>query len=254
MQNKCVERNFHHLHALEEILKGYRSGKVNPVTRIFWNLGRDVILGKLINVTSENDAVLDVGCGTGSYMIALAKMGRKCYGIDPFYDVSLLEARRKALEEKVGVSLCQGVGENLPFKGETFDTVLCISTLQHVSDQQETLREIGRVLKNKGLLLVSIPTVRNISTLFRRMKIPEHFTKGFDMEGFREILVDNGFRILEMKGYGFFPPFTPRVLRVCYGLFGENVTRVIMRLLDVFTTLWLSAASSLVALCEKKID
>jgi len=252
MQNKRVKRNFHHLHALEEILKGYRGGKVNPVTQIFWNLGRDVILGKLIGFTSENDAVLDVGCGTGSYMIALAKMGRKCYGIDPFYDVSLLEARRKALEEKVSVGLCQGVGENLPFKGESFDIVLCISTLQHVSDQQQTLREIGRVLKNKGLLLVSIPTVRNIRTLFRMTKIPEHFTKGFDMEGFKENLVDNGLRILEMKGSGFFPPFTYMGLRVCYDLFGENVTSAMLKLLDVFATLWLSAASSLIALCEKK--
>jgi len=243
---------FHHLRSLEEKLAEYRRGKVSSVTRIFWNLSYEAIVKKAIGVSSRNDFVLDVGCGTGSYLIALSKGERKCYGIDPLRDVSLLKARERTVKEHVDVFLCQGAGEFLPFKSGVFDVGLCISTLQHVGDQRATLHEIRRVLKSTGLLLISVPTIKNISTLFRETKIPSYFTKGFDIIGLEKKLVDGGFRILDMKGCGFFPPFTYMFLYVFYWLFGERLTRKMVELLDVFAGVWLSAASSLIALCEKE--
>lgn len=243
---------FRHLGSLDEKLAEYRRGKVDPVTRIFWDLNSEAIVKKAIGVSSRNDSVLDVGCGTGSYLIALSKEGRGCYGIDPSRDVSLEPARKRAVKEKVSVFLCQGVGEFLPFKSGCIDVVLCISTLQHVGDQGMTLQEIRRVLKSSGLLLISVPTIKNISTLFREANVPSYFTKGFDIRGFKNILVDGGFRILNMKGCGFFPPFTNRFFHIYYDLFGGRSTREIMELLDVFAGVWPSAASSLLALCEKE--
>jgi 2-polyprenyl-3-methyl-5-hydroxy-6-metoxy-1,4-benzoquinol methylase len=73
---------------LEERLAELRRGEVGPVTRIFWNLNYEAILRKAIDISSKNDFVLDVGCGTGSYLVALSKRGRRCYGIDPLFDVS----------------------------------------------------------------------------------------------------------------------------------------------------------------------
>jgi len=243
---------FRHLRSLDEKLAEYRRGKVDPVTRIFWDLNSQTIVEKAIDVSSRNDSVLDVGCGTGSYLIALSKGGRGCYGIDPSRDVSLKPAKERGETEKVSVFLCQSVGEFLPFKNAVFDVVLCISTLQHVGDQSMTLQEIRRVLKSSGFLLISVPTIKNISTLFREVNVPSYFTKGFDIRGFKNTLVDGGFRILNMKGCGFFPPFTNRFFHVYYDLFGERSTHEIMGLLDVFAGVWPSAASSLVALCEKE--
>ena len=206
----------------------------------------------IISISSKGDLVLDVGCGPGSYLIALSKRGRICYGIDPLRDVSLVEARKRAVEEEVDVFLFQSVGEFLPFESSAFDVVLSMSTLQHVGDQRMTLREIRRVLKDKGLFLVSVPTIKNIGALFRKVKTPSYFTMGFDIRSFQEILVHGGFRVLDMKGCGFFPPFTYRLLYVFHRFFGEKLTRKMVELLDVFAHSWLSAASSLTALCEKK--
>jgi ubiquinone/menaquinone biosynthesis C-methylase UbiE len=205
-----------------------------------------------VGISSKDDFVLDVGCGSGSYLIALSKRGRNCYGIDPLRDVSLVEARKRAVEERVEVFLCQSVGEFLPFESSAFDVVLSMSTLQHVGDQCMTLREIRRVLKDKGLFLVSVPTVKNIGTLFRKAETPSYFTMGFDIRSFKKTLVDGGFRVLDLKGCGFFPPFTYRLLYVFHRFFGGKLTREIMGFLDVFARVWLSAASSLIALCEKK--
>jgi len=225
---------------------------VGFATRIYWNFIYEVIVKKAIEISSKDDFVLDVGCGTGSYLIALSKGGRRCYGIDPLLDVSLLEARKRAIKEKVDVFLCQGVGEFLPFESGVFDVVLCITTLQHVGDQRITLREIRRVLKDKGLLLVSVPTVKNIRTLFREVGTPCYFTMRFDIRSFEKTLIDGGFRVLDMKGCGFFPPFTYKLLYVCNRFFGDKLTRKMVELLDVFAHVWLSAASSLIALCKKE--
>jgi len=242
---------FRHLRSLEERLTECRSGGAGPVDRIFWNLNFEAILRNAIGISSKDDFVLDVGCGTGSYLIALSKGGRRCFGIDPLRDVSLKSAKREAVKENVSVFLCQGVGEFLPFESSAFDVVLSMSTLQHVGDQRMTLREIRRVLKDKGLFLVSVPTVRNIGTLFRTVETPCYFTMGFDIRSFEKILVDGGFRVLDMKGCGFFPPFTYRLLYVFHRFFGEKLTRKMVELLDVFARVWLSAASSLIALCRK---
>jgi uncharacterized PurR-regulated membrane protein YhhQ (DUF165 family) len=74
---------------------------------------------------------------------------------------------------------------------------------------------------------------------------------GFDIRSFEKILVDCDFRVLDMKGCGFFPPFTFRLLYVFHRFFGEKLTRKMVELLNVFARVWLSAASSLIALCEK---
>jgi len=243
---------FRYLRSLEEKLTKYRSGEVDFLTRIFWNLSYETIVKKAIDVSSKGDVVLDVGCGTGGYLIALLKEGRRCYGIDPLRDVSLLKARKRAVKEKGDIFLFQSVGEFLPFKSGFFDVVLCISTLQHVSNQRMTLHEVRRVLKNEGLLLISVPTIKNIGTFFREAEIPSYFTMGFDINGFRKILLDSDFRILDMKGCGFFPPFVRRFLTSSYYLFGETLTRRMMEAFNVFANVWLLTASSVIALCEKE--
>jgi SAM-dependent methyltransferase len=243
---------FRHLPSLEKRMAEIERGEVSPVTRIFWNLIQEDILRKAFEISSKDDFVLDVGCGTGRYLIALSKGERRCCGIDPLRDVSLTEARKRAVEERVDVFLGQGVGEFLPFESGVFDVILSISTLQHVGDQYMTLCEIRRVLKDKGLLLVFVPTVKNIGTLFREVETPCYFTMRFDIRGFEKILGNGGFRILDMKGCGFFPPFAYKLLYVCNRFFGEKFTRKMVELLDVFANIWVSSASSVIALCQKE--
>ena len=154
-----------HLRALEDVLKDIRGGGLNPVTKIWWDMHFEINLELANGNSSEGDIILDVGCGRGDYIPALSRNNRVCFGINPLYEVSLLEAKQKQKDEKVNIPLIRGVSENSPFKGEHFDMILHLSTLQHVDDQHKTLSEIKRVLKDNGLLVVSIPLSKNIFTL-----------------------------------------------------------------------------------------
>ena len=46
---------------------------------------------------------------------------------------------------------------NLPFKTGYFDLMFCLSLIEHVEDQEKTLIEFKRVIKNNGILLLGYP-------------------------------------------------------------------------------------------------
>jgi 2-polyprenyl-3-methyl-5-hydroxy-6-metoxy-1,4-benzoquinol methylase len=246
----CMQKRFDYLNILEDKLKTYRTGKIDPVTRISWGLNYRVILKKAFNVSIKGHKILDVGCGGGGYIIALAKKKRECYGVDPLLAISLAKAHKKAKEEKAKIFLCKAVGEFLPYKSQIFDVVLCLSTLQHVGDQEKMLREIRRVLQNNGKLLMSIPTTRNIHTFFREV-IPSHFSAGFNITTVRKLLTREGFQISEVKGSGFFPPFLNKVLQFFHVISGETITKKVIETLDKIADKWLSSAGNLMILSSK---
>lgn len=239
-----------HLRALEDVLKDIRGESLNPETKIWWDMHSEINLELANENGSEGDIILDVGCGTGSYIIALSKNNRTCFGIDPLYEVSLLKAQQKAKDENVNIPLIRGVSENLPFEDGKFDLILHLSTLQHVDDQHKTLSEIKRVLKDNGVLVVSVPMNRNIFTLFRKSKKPEYVTKVFDLRELKKAVTENGFEILKIRGCGFFPPFAHKILLFCYHLFGEKITRKMIEMLDIFARYMPITASSVVAVCK----
>ena len=86
---------------------------------------------------------LEIGVGSGRFAQPL---GAKI-GIDPSVDMLKLAKER-------GIQVIQGVGENLPFKDNTFDFVLIVVTLCFVENPVSVMKEAGRVLKSIGRLIV----------------------------------------------------------------------------------------------------
>ncbi|MBW8812978.1 MAG: methyltransferase domain-containing protein [Caulobacterales bacterium] len=104
------------------------------------------------------EAVLDVGCGTGTLAIATRpRVGPdgEVVGADPSAEM-LAGARRKARRSGVEVSFVQAPAQALPFPERRFDLVMSTLMLHHLPRpaRGEALREIRRVLKPGGRLLV----------------------------------------------------------------------------------------------------
>jgi ubiquinone/menaquinone biosynthesis C-methylase UbiE len=89
---------------------------------------------------------LDVGCGTGRGLTLYARDVR-AIGLDPAWD-SLGRARRRA----PAVPLVQGSAEALPFRDETFDTVVASLVFCSVPEPARGLAEVKRVLRADGRL------------------------------------------------------------------------------------------------------
>jgi ubiquinone/menaquinone biosynthesis C-methylase UbiE len=97
-------------------------------------------------VGSARGRVLDLGCGTGRSLPLLGADAR-VVGLDPAWD-SLVRARRRA----PGVWLVMASAEALPFRDQTFDTVISALVFCSVPDPRRGLREVRRVLRPRGTL------------------------------------------------------------------------------------------------------
>ncbi len=103
-------------------------------------------------------SVLDVGCGPGYVTAELARrVGEtgKAVGID-INATFLAAARAHAKEKGVGsiVSFQQVDFPPLPFPERSFDRILCKNVLEYVDSAEEVLKEMARVLKPRGRVLV----------------------------------------------------------------------------------------------------
>lgn len=127
---------------------------------LWWFRGMKTISLALLDrfVGSETKLdVLDVGCGTGGMLRALERFGRVT-GLDYSEDaLRFARARDRA-------ALARGSVGRLPFAGESFDLVTSFDVLYHlgVNDDVEALREIARVLRPGGILLVRVPAFERL--------------------------------------------------------------------------------------------
>jgi ubiquinone/menaquinone biosynthesis C-methylase UbiE len=105
------------------------------------------------------EAVLDVGCGTGTLALEVARrVGRagRVVGIDPGA-AQLARARAKAARRHTPIEFQSGVIEQLPFPDQTFDVVFSTLMIHHlpVPRKRQGLAEIARVLKPEGRLVLA---------------------------------------------------------------------------------------------------
>ena len=109
----------------------------------------------------KGSTVLDAGCGSGRHLRGLAKLpGLKIFGIDRNSSdvnaaIKTLQEMPDALSRDVSVT-CADI-TRLPFDDETFDCVICSEVLEHIPEHKAAVRELVRVLKPKGTLVVSVP-------------------------------------------------------------------------------------------------
>ena len=117
-----------------------------------WNIPESQlqILG---DVTGK--AILEFGCGGAQWSMALARHGARPIGLD-LSDKQLAHAQALMEESGARLPLVQGSGEQLPFKGESFDIVFADYGAFTFADPLRTVPEAARVLRRGGLLAFSI--------------------------------------------------------------------------------------------------
>ncbi len=117
----------------------------------------------------SGERVLDVSCGTGRWALDLAGQGAKVIAADSSRTMLTFTAG-KARRAGVKLPLLQNDLAALPFRTGTFDAVLCLLTLEFIPDKQRGLREMLRVLKPEGTLLLGVLTPWSPWAWQRRIK------------------------------------------------------------------------------------
>lgn len=113
--------------------------------------------------------ILDVGCGDGVLATRLAQAGARVTGLDSSADM-LAAAHRRTKAAGVDVDLVEGDAGNLPFPTGHFDGVVSVATLCFVDDPRRSIREMVRVLKPGGRLILGELGRWNLWAAQRRVK------------------------------------------------------------------------------------
>jgi SAM-dependent methyltransferase len=106
--------------------------------------------------------LLDVGCGSGGPALYVARRtGCRVVGVD-LYEEAVREATRRAdvagLEQLTHFQQADA-SDILPFEDASFDAILCIDSINHLSDRRRVLEDWARLLRPGGRLLFTDPIV-----------------------------------------------------------------------------------------------
>jgi SAM-dependent methyltransferase len=103
--------------------------------------------------------ILDVGCGTGTAEVSLARLRlsqMQLFGVDLVFErVRDAYAATRGINARVGYAAADAV--KLPFADAVFDSTYCVAVLQHIRDLSGALEEISRVTRPEGRVLVVEP-------------------------------------------------------------------------------------------------
>lgn len=107
---------------------------------------------KIIRHIPKNARVLDLGCGfNGKLLQKIREKISSGVGVDISVNLTIKDPRIRLF--------AQNLNNPSPFSGDTFDIVTSLANLEHLQNPENNLREIRRVLKPSGVLLLTTPSI-----------------------------------------------------------------------------------------------
>lgn len=133
--------------------------------------------------------VLDVGCGSGKFLLVAPK-NHKVTGTE------IINQEIKKCREK-GLNVIQAnLDKKLPFEDNFFDGILMSHVIEHLEKPYQTLKELKRILKPNGRLVILTP---NFATDYKNFYNDPTHKKPFTKRGLFKLLYDSEFKNIQIK-------------------------------------------------------
>ena len=195
---------------------------------------RDLVISYL-----RGTRILDAGCGNGWLSVCAWEKGFNVHSLD----IAVNEVKESLFlfkRRNAHIGLTRASLLSLPFAKSSFDSIMCINVLEHISNIEQAILEIGRVLRKNGRLIVVIPngltfglfydrfvyklisTKTGLSRVYKTMfsladheismlKLDEKDRIGhnqqFTLTGIHKLLNKHGFRIVSIVNYRVLSPY-----------------------------------------------
>ena len=204
-RNSLVKSN-----KLKDLKKSYKKRKrTNPNTLQFWDQmiskntksdGLDPITEERVKwavdfIKPDKIKLLDIGVGYGYFEKLLLEKKKKLelFGID------ISQKGLERIRKKIPGEFKHGRVEKIPYRDSSFDIVVCLEVLEHISatDIFKALKEIRRVLKKDGQFVVSVPVNERYSKSYN----PNRHMRAYTPELFLAELKIARFKVEKSKEF-----------------------------------------------------
>ena len=149
-----------------------KSGDNPFIPESLWAEMEESTSNLIAKYSKAGEKILDAGVGLGRLLEKFPQLDR--YGMDISFDY--LE-KANAL----GINCCYALIEDMPYKENFFDIIVCTDVLEHVLDLNASLTSILKVLKPRGTLIIRVPYRENLEN-YMSVKVPYEFVhlRNFD--------------------------------------------------------------------------
>jgi len=181
--------------------------------------------------------VLDVGAGSCPY--------RRHFAGCKYETQDFVALRPDQLRDKHGYGQIDYVCDatEIPVEDGTFDVVLCTEVLEHVPDPVRVVRELGRVLRPGGILLLTAPLGSGLHQL------PFHFYGGYTPHWYIKTLQEAGFDEIRIEANGgFFKHYGQETIRLAKLTAPMRIPAPLLFKI-LWTPFWLAALPWMIAVC-----
>lgn len=164
-------------------------GEKYPEREIVYNTLSGILRKKFIvsKLNSMSGSLLDLGCGEGVYCEFYAH--EQYIGMDLS---STVIKRAKKMKQNIDFGICDV--QNLNIRNFSVDNVLCTEVLEHLTDPEKAFKEIVRVLRPGGILLLTTP---NYFSLIKPKLVWSHILEKFGVKKMEYL--HTAFKPLEIK-------------------------------------------------------
>jgi len=143
--------------------------------------------------------VLDIGCGRGLFLRRLKSDGWECHGTELSADLA------SYLQNQYGLDVRVGSVQSCGFEDRSLDVVTIYHVLEHISDPMSTLREVRRIIRDDGLLVIGVPNFAGMQSVLSgpewfHLDVPRHVVH-FTPATLRRAVEDAGFEIVSRRNF-----------------------------------------------------
>lgn len=147
---------------------------------------------KLINAKSEKGKLLDIGAGTGDFLVVAQKDGWQTTGIEP-------SEKAKSIAINKGVNFAANLSE---LENHSFDVITMWHVLEHVPNLNEYIAELKRLLKPSGTILIAVPNFKSFDAnyygrFWAAYDVPRHIWH-FSKTAIQKLFAEKEMKLVEV--------------------------------------------------------
>lgn len=152
----------------------------------WWHISKRNLCKKIIEKYFKGGKIIDIGCGTGKNVEAFSSYG-EVWGLD-----NSEEALKYCKKYRRLKNVKKGDAERTNLPSNSFELVTLLDVLEHTNDVK-TLKEMHRVLKNEGLLLITVPAYQ---WMWGQWDVILHHKRRYTKKRLESMLIKSDFEIV----------------------------------------------------------